>query len=114
MIGANDMDFYTEQERGKMDALKDDNIRVDWLAGLQPVQADGWIDGYPFYFKGRGDFWEMSIAKIKSDDLDAALDLSLPRWEHIQEYPNAGHAKFIIVLECIEQCAQAFRAGKPL
>jgi hypothetical protein len=114
MIGANDMDFYTEQERGKMDALKDDNIRVDWLAGIQPVQADGWIDDYPFFFHGIGDWLKISIAKNKSDNLDDAVDDSIEQFNLEQEYFNAGQMSFMDVLEFIEKCAQAFRAGRPL
>jgi hypothetical protein len=33
---------------------------LDWLGGNVPVQAEGLVDGRPFYFRGRGftlEFW---------------------------------------------------------
>jgi hypothetical protein len=31
-----------------------DGVRIEWLGGNCPVQAEGTFDGYPFYFRARG------------------------------------------------------------
>lgn len=36
-------------------------IEIDWLEGNCPVQAEGTIDGHPFYFRARGSAWSLSI-----------------------------------------------------
>lgn len=36
-------------------------IRIDSLGGNCPVQADGFIDGEPFYFRSRGQHWSIEI-----------------------------------------------------
>lgn len=37
------------------------SIKIDMLGGCCPVQAEGTIDGKPFYFRARGASWSMSI-----------------------------------------------------
>jgi hypothetical protein len=45
-------------QRGEvMEALK-----IDWLSGTCPVQAEGTIDGLPFYFRARHDSWTFTVA----------------------------------------------------
>ena len=39
----------------------DPYIRIETLGGNCPVQAEGVIDGAPFYFRARGNRWSMSI-----------------------------------------------------
>ena len=36
-------------------------IIIDSFGGNCPVQAEGTIDGKPFYFRARGSSWSMSI-----------------------------------------------------
>lgn len=36
-------------------------IEIDWLGGNCPVQAEGRIDGEPFYFRARGSRWSLSV-----------------------------------------------------
>jgi hypothetical protein len=40
-------------------------------SGKCPVQAEGKIDGFPFYFRSRGGHWSLSIANTTEGD---ALD----------------------------------------
>lgn len=37
------------------------NVKIDMLGGNCPVQAEGTIDGDPFYFRARGEHWSMSV-----------------------------------------------------
>lgn len=39
------------------------DLRIEMIAGYCPVQAEGTIDGVPFYFRARGRRWSMSIGK---------------------------------------------------
>jgi hypothetical protein len=36
-------------------------LRIDYLGGNCPVQAEGIVDGHPFYFRARGEHWSMGI-----------------------------------------------------
>jgi hypothetical protein len=40
---------------------------IEWLGGNCPVQAEGSVDGYPFYFRARGDRWCVEIASTKDN-----------------------------------------------
>lgn len=60
-------------------------IVIDWLGGNCPVQAEGTIDGKPFYFRSRGAFWSLDIG-----DGDIIVN---PEWHHEEPYgtwPDAG------------------------
>ena len=41
--------------------MKEPIITIDAIGGNCPVQADGKIDGKPFYFRARGGRWSISI-----------------------------------------------------
>ena len=36
-------------------------IVIHWIGGNCPVQSEGTIDGAPYYFRARGDSWEIEI-----------------------------------------------------
>jgi hypothetical protein len=60
-------------------------MEIEWLGGQCPFQAEGTINGEPFYFRSRGTHWEMSIGEI-----DVSGD---PVWYYEEEYgewPTAG------------------------
>ncbi|MDW9479012.1 hypothetical protein GOB57_10090 [Sinorhizobium meliloti] len=38
-----------------------ENVVIDWLSGFCPVQAEGTVDGLPFYFRARGRHWRIGI-----------------------------------------------------
>ena len=50
---------------------------IDDLGGNCPVQAEGTIDGRPFYFRARGSAWSFGVG----DD-----PVGEPEWEYEQEY----------------------------
>jgi hypothetical protein len=41
--------------------MRDPVIKIDCLGGNCPVQAEGMVDGKPFYFRARGGHWSMGI-----------------------------------------------------
>lgn len=60
-------------------------VVIDWLGGNCPVQAEGAINGKPFYFRARGESWSLSI--------EGADPCGEPEWEHAEwfgTWPDAG------------------------
>ena len=57
-------------------------IEIDMLGGNCPVQAEGKIDGKPFYFRSRGSEWSLRIGG------DPICD---PEWEHYEDYPGGEY-----------------------
>lgn len=70
-----------------LEALRESDVPIViyGIGGNCPVQAEGLIDGKPFYFRARGDDWSMSIGGE-----DVILN---PEWYYEEEYgdwPEAG------------------------
>ena len=62
-----------------------DDLEIYWLGGNCPVQADGRVDGKPFYFRARGDTWALNIG--------GADVILAPEWRYAEDYgawPDAG------------------------
>ncbi len=56
--------------------MDDDLFIIDSLGGQAPVQAEGTVRGYPFYFRARWDHWTFSISEkedIDPVDVDSAV-----------------------------------------
>lgn len=74
----------SEAQQDRRPAMTDQGLQIDWLGGNCPVQAEGTIDGVPFYFRSRGDKWSFGVGPEPVGD---------PEWEHIEpygEWPEAG------------------------
>ena len=75
------------------------NYTVDWIGGNCPVQAEGVVDGKPFYFRARGDRWSLSV------DLNGSL--LNPEWSYVEPYGgtefSAGWMEEDVALEMIEK-----------
>lgn len=54
-------------------------IEIDWLGGNCPVQAEGTVDGEPFYFRARGEHWSMGIG---------GEPVGYPAWKIKENYPG--------------------------
>ena len=81
-------------------------LEIDFLGGNCPVQAEGTIDGRPFYFRSRGEHWSMSIG---GDDV--VYD---PEWHYEEEYgpwPDAGWISDDQAMAFIEKAAGLYRAA---
>lgn len=53
-------------------------IEIDNIGGNCPVQAEGTINGEPFYFRARGSHWSMSIG---GEDI-----IAHPDWYYEEPY----------------------------
>jgi len=103
---------YSPEEIAKMLQMSQDGIDVQWLSGLCPVQATGYIDGHPFYWRARGAAWSIQIAKSKGEYSDELIDAPVS-WQHIErygEFPEAGYMSFIEALQFIEASASRWRS----
>lgn len=83
-------------------------VAIDFLGGNCPVQADGTVDGKPFYFRSRGASWSMSIG--------GADVVGEPEWYHEQPYGEWPAAGWITTDEAeafIASAVCAFREGVP-
>lgn len=58
------------------------DICIDWLGGNCPVQAEGTINGEPFYFRARGEHWSLEI-----NDADGKIV-----WEYDEHYPHGQYS----------------------
>lgn len=80
------------------------DIRVDWLGGNCPVQAEGTINGRPFYFRARGNSWRMNIG---GGDV-----VTEPEWSYDADYGtgpfDAGWMTQDQALTFIQQSAERF------
>jgi hypothetical protein len=58
---------------------------IETIGGFCPVQAEGTVDGKPFYFRARGSHWAINIG---GEDL-----ILQPDWRYEEDYgmwPEAG------------------------
>jgi len=56
--------------------------------GSCPVQAEGTISGYPFYFRSRHARWSLHVASSPSGD-----PLDDDAWSTIEDYPVIGETE---------------------
>ena len=81
-------------------------------SGYCPVQAEGTVDGFPFYFRSRYDTWTVYIATNKDSD-----PLDEQSWVNHEAYPSggqfsAGYAPREECVEFISKCAKLWAARK--
>jgi len=82
-------------------------VVIDVIGGNCPVQAEGTVDGKPFYFRARGDEWSMSIG---GDDI-----IMSPEWYYEEAYgdwPEAGWMPEDEARAFIAKAAAAYHAEK--
>jgi hypothetical protein len=85
-----------------------------------PVQAEGTLDGHPFYFRARGDRWTFSVAEepgvdpVQIDSVESAVGrgyfLAAPYGA-----PGSFAAGYMALAEArdlIEECIRRYRADR--
>jgi hypothetical protein len=106
-------------------------ILIESLYGNCPVQADGTIDGEPFYFRARGDEWAIEIGPGNTHLVVEALDVTegtgeekraasdrieaLDYWRYEEaygEWPDAGWMTEDEARAFIAKGAELWRASK--
>lgn len=72
-----------EPEVSALTGFDPSRVSLTWIGGNCPVQAEGFVDGRPFYFRARGDGWEFWVGEPWTAE---AFTISGPygRW------PDAG------------------------
>ena len=82
-------------------------VVIDEIGGSCPVQAEGTIDGVPFYFRSRGARWSISVC---------ATDLmGNPEFYHEEpygEWPDAGWISEEEARAFIEESAVRFAESR--
>lgn len=76
-------------------------IEIDTIGGNCPVQAEGRIDGEPFYFRARGSSWSIGIG---------GEPVGEPDWSHEEEYGSGYDAGWMSEDEAREFISQAASA----
>ncbi len=92
----------------------DEGIKITSIGGNAPVQAEGTIDGHPFYFRARWGYWSLEINTSQTGPADV---LSWPEdadiWEHEEPWGDGPYAASWmpqdVVLACIEAAATSWR-----
>jgi hypothetical protein len=84
-------------------------ILISWLGGNCPVQAEGTVNGEPFYFRARGARWSMEIGGAPSD--------GVAEWQYTegyQEWPAAGWMPEAEARDFIAKAAALWASGAPV
>ena len=93
-------------------------IVIESLGGLCPVQANGTIDGEPFYFRARHEHWRVEIGPGNTHLVVEAMEAhphdraewdrveGLPTWEYEERYSDEEYAAGYMT----EEEARAFMA----
>ncbi len=91
-------------------------LQVIYLDGDAPVQALGYIDGYPFYFHARGRRWRFAVASARTSTEEAikvaageATGFLLTR-KYGRSQHDASILSYSIAMSIIRRAAQAFLA----
>ncbi|AQQ02408.1 hypothetical protein B0E33_01385 [Roseibium algicola] len=92
-------------------------VVIDYLGGNCPVQAEGKIDGEPFYFRARGNSWSLSIGSEENDNSSVGIYgkdvVGNPSWYYEEEYGtgpyDAGWMNMDVARQMIEKAAKLWR-----
>lgn len=82
-------------------------IKIKWIGGNCPVQAEGTIDGKAFYFRARGDSWSVGVGEEPVGD---------PEWYYEQSYGDgpfdAGWMEESEALDFITDASVLYRVAR--
>lgn len=82
-------------------------IKIDYIGGNCPVQAEGTIAGKPFYFRARGDHWSI---RIGDDPHRYGVNLDFIHDEDYGESPyEAGWMPLEDVWKCLHKAEVLYR-----
>ena len=46
---------------------------IESIGGCCPCQAEGTMNGYPFYFRARHGDWQLDVAEVGGDPVEASI-----------------------------------------
>lgn len=91
------------------------DLVIEHIGGYCPVQAEGTINGIPFYFRSRHKHWAIGIG----DDPAGIILGWTEGWCRKEEYlgaspdiPSAGYMPLEEARQIIQRCAEEFVAEK--
>ena len=67
-------------------------VLIDTIGGNCPVQAEGTIDGFPFYFRARGERWTMTVANKKDTAREELYSGYPDTWHYEEPYGDGPFA----------------------
>lgn len=86
-------------------------LRIEYLAGNCPVQAEGTVAGAPFFFKARGERWRLAIG----EDPEAVSRGDKEGWYREAAWGDkplaAGWMPLVEAQAIIERCAAEYVAA---
>jgi len=94
------------------------DLVVYCLCGHAPVQSQGTVSGFPYYFRARGDRWQFAVATGFRANLRDAVDVVLGRAEGFYVSRSFGTRGGLdasvmeerVALVILEGCARKFVA----
>jgi len=85
-----------------------DILKIEMIGGNCPVQAEGTVNGQPFYFRARGEHWSFGVGVDPIGD---------PAWYHQERWSDeefaAGWMDEAVARRLIDRCAAAYMADSP-
>lgn len=92
--------------------LRDGAIIVTSAGGIMPTQAEGTIDGQPFYFRARHGVWTLEINMFNHDEClptnRSAWHDTDPVWVFDGDDDTSGMMSRSAVLDILKQCADEY------
>jgi hypothetical protein len=87
-----------------------------YIEGQTPVQGRGRVDGYPWYFRARGESWSMEIAEDQTIDCAYLPSVGYCSGWFVGErwgiWPEAGYMDEDIAWSLVEEVFTKFRNGE--
>jgi hypothetical protein len=84
---------------------------VEWkfTGTAAPVQAEGTIDGFPFYFRARHNEWTFAVADGCVPD-PVLIESPADGFFRSSKYEGASFVPLEIAIQLIERCISAYRS----
>lgn len=96
-------------------------LHIEWVRGLCPVQGEGTVCGLPFYFRSRGKGWQFAVASEPGGDPlktweDGGKGGGFYRSAVTHEWPHAGYISETDARLIIAACAGEYvqELGEPV
>lgn len=84
-------------------------VEIEWIGRACPVQAEGTINGVPFYFRARGQSWKIGIG---NNPAAVAMNIDKTGWKKSEPWGekmyDAGWMSEETAKEIIERCAEEY------
>jgi len=113
-----DSSFSQDEPLASMLHLMPEKVELVYAGGSCPFQAEGRVDGYPFYFRSRGQHWSLQICLNRECETNYVNwpFQGQPLWIHREKYSEdefaAGWITAVEASKFITQAIERFRSGE--